>query len=643
MPLPPPPALCAAAIAGENGRVHARRKDRRAPAPAAVPRTGWTGLRLALLAGGVGLTVLVVFWPVLDARALCLDDPEYLLHNPLVRNPTWDSTRRFLTEVRAPSSVRGYYQPLPMISLMLDVAAGAGEDNLRPLRRTSLLLHVLTTMGVVVLLARLVPRTWAAAGAGLLFGLHPLTVEPVAWLAERKTLLAGLFTIVALIAYLRYVRRPSAPAYLLLVFSFACGLLSKPTSAPLPLLLLALDFWPLWRLSWRAVWEKLPLLALAAAGVTVSLVSQRATAGVATPDQAGLVGTLLVVCHNVVFYLAKTLWPSGLSPLYLPPEPMSLASGAVLAGVIGTPLLAALVLASLRWTRALAACAAFFYLALAPALGVIVVHGAIAADRHAYVPLIGVALWMAWVLSVVTSGRRRAVAAGAVVGVLLLAGAAALVTRHYLGYWQTSERIHRRMAERAPRAVQPHWDLAFLLQRAGRVPEALDEYRAAVTLAPDRAELRANFGAALVAAGDLAAAETELRAALRLDPGEPLAHSVLGGVFKSRGQLAEAVEEYRQAVQQAPARADFRNNLGVALELAGRREEAIEQYEQAAALQPDFQVPRTNLARLCTERARRLELQGQREAAIAELRRALQWDPTYGAARQRLTALEGRP
>jgi hypothetical protein len=165
---------------------------------------------LAAVVVVVALVVWVVHFPSLRAGAHCFDDDQYLLHNPLVQDPSWSSAAQFLKEVTAPSTVGGYYQPLAMISIMGDVALGGTPEDLGPFHRTSLLLHAANTVLVIVLLYRLVGSVWAAGLVGLLFGVHPMTVEVVAWVGERKTPLATFFALGALVAYVSYARRGRA-------------------------------------------------------------------------------------------------------------------------------------------------------------------------------------------------------------------------------------------------------------------------------------------------------------------------------------------------------------------------------------------------------------------------------------------------
>src|SRR5215472_7287602 len=184
----------------------------------------------------VAVLVTATHWPALSSRALCFDDGEYVLDNPLVRNPSWDSARRFLTEVWAPSTVGGYYQPLAMISLMLDDAQAPAppetEPSLRVFHRTSLALHVANTALLIVLTYLLFGDVLAAAMVGLIFGVHPMTVEPIPWLGERKTLLSAFFAFACLVAYVRYAQRGRVWLYGTALGLFLLALMSKPISMP---------------------------------------------------------------------------------------------------------------------------------------------------------------------------------------------------------------------------------------------------------------------------------------------------------------------------------------------------------------------------------------------------------------------------
>ena len=192
------------------------------------------GLLLAILTLAVSTVTFLVYIPALDARAISFDDDEYLLDNGLVQNPSWHSAERFLVEVFRPSTVRGYYQPLAMISLMADYAMGGGPEKLRPFHRTSVLLHVVNTALIVILLYQLVGSAAAAAGIGLVFCVHPIAIESIPWIAERKTLLATFFALASLVFYVRYTKTRGIAAYATSLLACVLALMSKPSATPLP-------------------------------------------------------------------------------------------------------------------------------------------------------------------------------------------------------------------------------------------------------------------------------------------------------------------------------------------------------------------------------------------------------------------------
>jgi tetratricopeptide (TPR) repeat protein len=555
-------------------------------------------LALALFAV-VAISVAAAHWPTLSAEAQCFDDGQYLTDNPLIQNPSLDSAWRFLTEVFEPSTVGGYYEPLDMISLMLDYAMTGRADmrleyamgeplpTLRPFHRTSLLLHVLNSLLVSLLVLLLFRNPWVAALAGLLFGVHPLTVEPIPWVGQRKTLLAAFFSLCCLCLYVLYAsrasnaegRRRSRWPYPASLATYALALLSKPTSLSVVALVFVLDFWPLRRLGRNALVEKIPFFVLA--------------------------GLSAIVAH--VFYLAKMVWPADLSLFYPYPEPLSLKNPVVLAGVVGTALLIPALLASLRWTRALLAGWAFFFLAMLPTLGVVGATETVAADRYAYLPLIGLVLVVAWLLArlwTARAGRLRPWLLG--VALVVIAGEC-LATRAQLAPWRDSESLFRDMLADAPGVPRLHYELGNALRQKGRMQEAMLEYRQALGRSPFfpyecppeiSASAHNNLAILLARQGDSSGAVEHWKAALEARPGNANTHHNLGIALADRGQRAEAIRHFTEALRLDPGNAITHVYLGRLLAQAGRSQEAGEHLERALRLRPNLQIAREELARL---------------------------------------------
>lgn len=597
---------------------------------------------VAGLVFGLVLTVAIVHAPAVNARALAFDDSQYLVKNRLVRNPSWQNAKRFLAEVLEPSTVGGYYQPLTMISLMLDHAAGGRPDDLRVFHRTSLILHAINAGLVLILLYMLFGRVWPAATAALLFGLHPLTVEPIPWVGERKTLLAACFALLSLIAYVRYAPRAGWMAYVLCFVGYLLALMAKPTSTPLPLVMLLMDFWPLRRLSKRGFFEKLPLFALGAAFAVITVVSQGRTAHLTMPTEHSLLRIPLLLCHNIVFYPLKILCPIHLTPHYPLPEPLTIAADPMaLVGVIGTCILLPLLLISLRRTRALATGWMIFFVMLLPATGIIGFTIVIASDKYAYLPAIGLLMILTWALALLAdriarSPHRPLGVAAMVVVVGLVATAESVATRRQIDRWRDTEVLYRYMLDLAPRSARLHTILGDILSERGLAAEAIAAHRRALELRPDFPEALNNLGPLLAEQNDLAGAEKCFRESLRIWPDNPIALSNLGMILARRGDLHGAAGLFEQSLRLQRNSSETCNNLATVFMQLGRIPEALPHYRRAIELDPENTQARYNLGIA-------LEQQGDPTGAATQYRTILRQNPGHDAARLRLNALATRP
>ena len=567
-----------------------------------LPR--WLSSDICFMAGFIIIVcgaVLIVHWPVLSAEAFSFDDDQYLTENLLVQNPSWTSVRRFLTEVLEPSTVGGYYQPLTMISLMMDYALGGRTDNLRPFHLTSLALHVANTALVIVFLYLLFGQRWIAAMVGLLFGLHPMTTETIPWVSERKTLLAAFFALWCLILYVRYVRKSNWKLYFSCAVLYILALLSKPTSTPLPVLMLLMDYWPLRRLNRHTVFEKLPLLIVAGISGLITYISQSRTAVVVLPDEYGLGRIGLILCHNTIFYLYKLIWPVDLSSHYPFPEPLGLSNSMVLAGVVGTCILILLLVVSLRWMRDVLTGWLFFFIAIFPTMGVIGFTNVIAADKFVYLPSIGLLMVLVSLLGRLHNSNcvRKSVIQCLIMTLILsiLASAEAITTRRYLAHWQNTNRLCEYMLRLAPNAATVHNMLGNALTRQDKFEEALIHYHQAMQLNPDDAETyHNNLGFAFYSQGDFDKAINHYQQALRLDADDAEIYSNnLGLAFQSQGKFEEAIKNYQQALLSKPDFAKAHYNLGNTFQSLGKLDEATKCYRQALRIAPSFTEAYNNL------------------------------------------------
>jgi tetratricopeptide (TPR) repeat protein len=576
---------------------------------------------LAVLTIFVCTIVYTVHWPALSAKALSFDDDQYFTANVLVQNPSLASAKRFLTEVLEPSTVRGYYQPLTMISLMLDYALGGRENNLTPVHRTSLILHTANTVLMILLLYLLFENIWAAAAAGLLFGLHPMTVETIPWLGERKTLLAAFFALVCLIFYVRYTRTNGRRYYIACFGTYILALMSKPTSTPLPLVMLLMDFWPLRRISSKPkiILEKLPFFAAGALSAVITYISQSRTAATVSPGRFGFERVVLVVCHNIIFYLYKIVWPVNLSSHYAFPQPLNLSNPTVLAGVLGTALLIPLLIISLRWTHAVLTGWLIFFIAIFPTLQIIGFSNVIASDKFAYLPSVGLLMVLCWAFAwLLKKGRTLIITVTAVV--LTIAAAESFGTRSYLRYWKDSVTLFERMLSLTPNAAPVHNMLGIALQSRGSIDQAAEHYRRAIELDPLYPEPCNNLAGALLAQHKFDDAIACCHKALKLRPNYASPYSNLGLAFQSKGNFDDAVNYYHRALSIEPENPEIHYNLGVTLQLQGKLDQAAEHYIDAIKIQPHLIKARSNLAVI-------LAAKGRLDEAIDNFTEALKAQP----------------
>jgi len=591
-----------------------------------------------LAAGAVVVVVLVtaVHWPALSASALSFDDSEYFTENPLVRSPSWHSAGRFLGEVFRPSTVHGYYQPLTMISLMLDYAMGARPDNLRPLHRTSLLLHLLNTVLCIVLVYLLFKSPWSAVLVGLLFGVHPMTVETIAWVGERKTLLAAFFASLSLIAYVRYARSRRWSTYGACLLAFVLALMCKPTSTPLPVCMLLLDFWPLRRLNKRAFLEKVPLFVIAGISAYITYRSQALTAETRLGTVFGPGRIPYILCHNIIFYLRQIACPINLSSHYPFPSPLDLSNAKVLAGVIGTLVLIPALILSLRWTRALLTGWLYFFIALFPAIGVVGFSNVIAADKFAYLPSAGLILPIAYFLVRLRGPARRPGAAirttAATVVVAILAATAAAGARSYLHRWQSTERLFRYMLAQSPQAPAVRLLLARELARQGRTDEAITHYRKVIEIVPAYEAPYNDLGVLLFQQGDTEAALELYSTALQLEPEYAEAHNNLGNALLRQGHTEKAAACYARALEIKPDYADAHYNLANLLAAQHNPERAMFHYKQAIGADRNHASAHSGLGNM-------LWLAGDHPAAISQYRKALEINPDHAFSHRNLAEL----
>ena len=586
------------------------------------------------------------------------DDSRYVYANPILRagltgaNLAWALTTYYFQN----------WCPLTWISYMADVqffGIDAGE-----MHAVNVLLHVAATLLLFLALVRMTRQPWRCALAAGLFALHPIHVESVAWIADRKDVLSGLFAALTLFFYAGYARAPSVPRYISVALAFALSLMAKTTAVTLPFALLLLDFWPLGRLGppldrfrfRRAILEKVPLIALAAIAGALTVLAQRHAVGALERLPLSVRLSNAVVFY--IGYMAKAVWPAGLAPFY-PPHPQSLASVFGAAAV-----LLAVTAAAVIWVRRCPGLLIgwLWYLGmLLPAIGFVQQLGdQVMADRYTYLPMIGLSIAAVWTAAGVAAQRPWMLRTAAVASLLYLAALSVAAARQ-AAYWADSRTLY----EHALAVTEGNYvmanDLGELLEHEdGPSAEAAAMFRKSIAFAPNHASAHLNLGRELMKAGQLSGARAQIVDAARLDPSMPLVQESLGVVlvasdYDKYQKARRCLDESLRLDPVQPEAHDDSCNIGIRLidttSTAGdvqaeaqndtcnillyfaRPEEAATHCTDALKARPGYTAARVNLARA-------LAREGRKADAERELNLALHNHPADAIAREALLDLQ---
>jgi tetratricopeptide (TPR) repeat protein len=570
-----------------------------------------------------------VYAPALDFGTVNFDDPDYLEDNPMVlRGLSGEGVAWAFTTGHASN-----WHPLTWLSHMLDVELFGTHWGAH--HGVNLTLHLISTLLLFLFWWRATGRWWLSVIVAAFFSLHPLHVESVAWLSERKDVLSGLLAWLALLAYLGWVRQPGLRRYAVLLVVFAAGLMAKPMLVTLPCVLLLVDFWPLGRLeladdgppTWRSVatslWprvrEKLPLFALVVASAMVTVVVQRAGGTVSTLGNVPPLERLANAVVTYATYLGQMLWPVNLAALYphpgMPSAVKILFSILVLAGIS--------VWVAWRWRREPFLLAGWlWYLGmLVPVVGLVQVGAQARADRFTYLPLVGVFVLLVWGgargLERLEVFRRRPAEWLVAVGMLALLVAWSVQARQQVMVWQDSETLFLHALEVTDDNYLMANFLGITLMEEGNPDEAEAYLRQAVEIRPSFAEAHNNLGVLAQRRGDLSAAAEHFRTAIGYDPEHADAHNNLANALGDLGRAQEALAHYRRALELEPGNASAEHNLGLTLAQAGRPTEAVEHFREALRLDPQLLAARGDLANALFQLGRMPE-------AVEEYRRTLE-------------------
>ncbi len=595
---------------------------------------------------------LAVYWPAVHCDFLNLDDTYYFTANHHVQtglkpaNIAWAFTTQYASN----------WHPLTWLSLMLDAELfGTGPSGPH---FTNLLLHAANTVLLFLLLRRLTAAAWRSAVVAALFALHPLHVESVAWVAERKDVLSTFFGLLSLLFYAGYAQkrsrvegrgsgalaeslapdpRPSIFDYSLALLFFAFGLMSKPMLVTLPLVMLLLDWWPLKRFAihdlrftiLRLVWEKIPFFLLSAASCVVTYIAQQKGGSVVSLMRISLAGRIENAFVSYARYLCKTFWPSPLVVLY--PHPIHWDAGLIVFSLV---LVIGFSVAALWFGRKhpYVPVGWFWFVGtLVPVIGLVQVGIQSMADRYTYLPLIGVFMVVVWGFDEArVKWRLPESLVLFLVGMALLAGA--WVTRNQLGYWRDSETLFRYALAVTENNSLAYNNLGICLSEKGQQADAMDCFQKSLRIKPDNADALCNMGNVLTRAGQWDEAADYFHRALKIAPDRPEVLSNLGLVQVNQKQYAEAKANFEKALQGDPDSPSAHNNLATVLFVERRFDEAARHFREALRLQPGNPQIYSNLGDT-------LQQLGQTAEAVKYYQEALRFKPDDPNIKARLQAL----
>jgi tetratricopeptide (TPR) repeat protein len=545
-------------------------------------------------------TTAAVYWQVRAHEFVNYDDGPYVYENPHVRagltaaSVKWAFTAAHLYN----------WHPLTWLSHMLDCqlyGLDAGKHHM-----TSLLFHAANTVLLFLVLRRMTGAMWRSAFVAALFALHPLHVESVAWVAERKDVLSTLFWLLTMMAYVRYAEKPCPARYVPVLVLFALGLTAKPMLVTVPIVLLLLDYWPLGRVEhelsvagtkvgayWRLIREKLPLFALAATSCVITYLVQRSGGAVKTLEQFSLrvrVGNAFVACMK---YIGKMFWPRALAAFY--PHPGSaLRLWQVVAAVLLFVCISALVYRLTRRHRYLGTGWAWYVVTLGPVIGIVQVGTHEMADRYTYVPLIGLFVMVAWgVPEIVARWRHRQV--GLAVSAVAVLSALTACTSHQVGHWRDSVTLFEHALRVTSNNALAHTNLGHALLERGRADQAIDHLTKALAIRPGYVKARTNLGIALAGQGRFEDAVAHFTEALARDPDNVDAHYNMGVAMVKRGDLKAAASHFSEVLRIKPDDADAHFSLGAILMTEGKLTEAAAEFEAVLRLSPEHGTARNYL------------------------------------------------
>ena len=602
----------------------------------------------------LAVITLLSFQEVRNNDFINFDDLSYVTENPHVQGGL--SYEGFMWAMT--TSHASNWHPLTWLSLMADYELF--WLNPAGYHWTNLLFHMANAVLLFLLLNGMTGALWRPAFVAALFAVHPLHVESVAWVAERKDVLSAFFWMLTIGAYVRYVRHPVLSRYLAILLAFMLGLLAKPMLVSLPFVLLLLDYWPLRRFRFgelsglsQLIVEKVPLFIFSGASALVTFLVQKNSEAVMSLEFLSVGMRLANAFVSYGAYVVKTFWPSGLAIFY--PHPGTWPVWQVVWSVV---LVVAVTVCAVGCIRRYpyGVVGWLWYLGtLVPVIGLVQVGSQSISDRYTYIPLIGLFIMVVWGVADLLRGWRYGRALGVAAATAVLS-ALMVVTWFQVQRWRDSitifthalqvtegnylahnnigmalKKVHRSEDAkghfRAAINIKPNYapaynNLGYLLTREGRIEEGIQFYLKALDIRRDNVDVLFNLGEALASLERIEEAIVWYREALGYKPNSPEVHNNLAVALTKKGRLNEAASQYHEALRLKPDHAGAHNNLAMVLAEQGLLTEAIMHFREALKLQPDYANAHYNLGRA-------LEHKGMFEEATFHLKEAVRINPAY--------------
>jgi tetratricopeptide (TPR) repeat protein len=583
------------------------------------------------------IVTLAVFWQVKQFNFINYDDGVYVTHNSHIQSGITLDGIRWAFSTRYVS----LWNPLVWLSLMFDYqlhGLNAGGYHL-----TNLILHVMSVLLLFWLFNRMTGAIWKSAFVAAIFALHPLHVESVAWIAERKDVLSAFFWMLTLCLYVYYTEKPVIRRYLLVLLCFTCALMSKPMVITLPIVMILLDYWPLDRLQsdkkklsetkiagiiplWQLK-EKIPFFILSAVMVIITLYNPNTHDMSDTRDlqHYSLISRLANAPVAFVTYLEKTFWPHNMAVFY--PFSDQIPLWQVLGASLLILVISVAVIIMMKRLPYLFTGWMWYAITIAPVIGIIqisITAPYAMADRYHYLPSIGLAVMMAWGIPALIKSEAIRKKLLFPAGIFFL-GIISFISWNQCGYWKNSATLFYHALQVTKDNALAHHSFGLSLFKKGKIEEAIDHFNEAIRLKPDYAGAYYNRGIAYGKLGQHQRAIEGYTEAILLKPDDADAYNNRGNAYAELGQNQRAIEDYTEAIRLKPDDADAYNNRGNAYAELGQHQPAIEDYTEAIRLKPDDAKAYNFEGKVYTKL-------GQYQRAIADYNKAIRIKPDYADA-----------